>query len=221
MITNTLSRTTARKVYNRLGQRLDRAARYETHAKAAALSLLTAHPGERVLHLGVGTGKEQAQLVQDVSGGGIVVGLDLAREMLSITRQKLLPSAPSILIEGDATLLPFATATFDCLFSAYLLDLLPAADLAPTLHEWRRVLRPGGRMVIVTMTEGIDPASRLLVAWWKARFRMAPATFGGCRPLQLTPLVAEAGFTELQRTVVLQRGFPSEIIRATTPASPP
>lgn len=221
MIANTLNRTTTRTVYNRLGVRLDRAARYEAHAKAAALSLLNARPGEKVLHAGIGTGNEQAQLAREVTPGGVVIGVELAREMITITRAKLLPAAPSFLLEGDATLLPFTPATFDCLFSAYLLDLLPTADLVPTLREWRRVLRPGGRMVIVTMTEGIDAASRLFVAWWKVRFRIAPAAFGGCRPLQLTRLVAEAGFRNLQQTVVVQQGFPSEIIEAIVPASSP
>jgi ubiquinone/menaquinone biosynthesis C-methylase UbiE len=218
MIANTISRATARTVYNRLGHRLERAARYEAHAKAEAMSLLNARPGEKVLHLGIGTGNEQAQLVGDVIPGGTVVGLDIARVLLALTRLKMLPSAPSLLIEGDATILPFAKATFDCLFSAYLLDLLPTPDLVPTLHEWRRVLRPGGRIVVVTMTEGIDPASRLFVAWWKVRFRFAPAAFGGCRPLQLTRFIATAGFTDIQQIVIVQRGFPSEIIRAIRPA---
>lgn len=221
MITTTISRATARDVYNRLGSRLDRAARYEAHAKTEALSLLNVRPGERVLHVGIGTGNEQVPLVQNITPGGMVIGIDLAREMLTLTRRKLHASAHSHLTEGDATTLPFAPATFDALFSAYLLDLLPTPDLAPTLREWRRVLRPGGHIVVVTMTEGIDPISRLFVAWWKARFRIAPAAFGGCRPLQLTRLVAETGFTDIHQKVVVQQGFPSEIIRAVAPASLP
>jgi protein-L-isoaspartate O-methyltransferase len=62
MFQQTISRDAARRVYNALGSRLDRAARYEANAKRLALALLAPQPGQRALHLGVGTGIEQAAL---------------------------------------------------------------------------------------------------------------------------------------------------------------
>jgi ubiquinone/menaquinone biosynthesis C-methylase UbiE len=211
---DTISRATARHYYNHLGTRLDSASRYEARAKASAITQLGAQSSERLLHLGVGTGHDHVRLVQAVAPGGTVVGLDLAREMLTLTRQKTIRPAHTPMIEGDATNLPFADVTFDRLFSAYLLDLLSSADIRPTLREWHRVLRPGGRIVLVSMTEGVDPYSCLFVAFWKARFRISPETFGGCRPLQLGGLIANAGFTDIQRRVIVQNGFPSELIVA-------
>ncbi len=212
MITDTISRATARRVYNRLGTGLDNTDRYESEAKARALALLQAASGHHILHIGVGTGNEHAHLAAAVPQG-VVVGMDLSRGMLELTRQK----SATLLVEGDATILPFATATFDRLFSAYMLDLLPAADIPMVLQECRRVLRPGGRVVLLSLTEGTTLASRLFVAVWKARFRLNPESLGGCRPLELAAIVREAGFVVAQREVVVQQGFPSELLVATVP----
>lgn len=207
MIHETISRAEARRIYDRLGSGLDRAERFEAEAKARALSLLAVAPGQRVLQVSVGTGAEHAALKAAVGPAGLAVGADLSRGMLRLTRQR----ADTPLCEGDALRLPFATASFDRLFSAYLLDLLPAAELPAVLAEFRRVLRPGGRLVLVSLTEGVDPASALFVAGWKLLFRVAPRRLGGCRPLELTPLLEGVGLT-VERHVVVQRGFPSEVL---------
>lgn len=207
----TISRAEARQVYNALGAGLDRTARYEARARSAALSALALAPGQRVLQVGVGTGGEHQALDRAVAPGGRAIGLDLSRAMLALTRRR--SDAP--LCEGDVIALPFAARCFDRLFSAYLLDLLPAADLPRALAEFARVLRPGGRLALVSLTEGIDPASRLFVAAWKLRFRLNPRALGGCRPLRLVSLVARAGFVVERREVIVQRAFPSEMVVAT------
>jgi hypothetical protein len=69
--------------------------------------------------------------------------------------------------------------------------------------------------VILALTEGIDLPSRALVAAWKGIFSLSPTVCGGCRPLELLDLVHQAGFTQVEREVVVQLGVPSEIITAT------
>lgn len=206
----TITRAQARAIYNRLGAGLDRAARFEAAAKAAALGLLDAAPGQHVLHIGVGTGAEHAALQRAVGPRGLVVGCDLSRGMLELTRSR----ADTPLCEGDAARLPFRAGRFDRLFSAYMLDLIPLAEIPTVLAEFRRVLRPGGRLVLVSLTEGVTLASRLFVAGWKLGYRLDPARFGGCRPLQLAALLRDQGFG-VERHVVVQRGFPSEILVGT------
>ncbi|GAB4128032.1 MAG: class I SAM-dependent methyltransferase [Roseiflexaceae bacterium] len=207
MLQHTITRDEARQIYNRLGSALDRAAHYERQAKQLALRQLDLAAGQRVLHVGVGTGQEHAQIHQAIGGRGVVVGYDLARGMLHLTRQR----ADTPLCEGDANSLPFSQGVFDRVFSAYMLDLIPLAEIPHILAEFRRVLRPHGRLVLVSLTEGIDPTSRLFVSGWKLRYRMNPAQFGGCRPLQIAPLLTKAGFAA-ERSVVVQHGFPSEIV---------
>ena len=211
----TISRSEARQMYNALGAGLDGAARYEAQARAHAIAALGLAPGQRVLQVGVGTGGAHRALDRAVMPGGRAVGLDLSRVMLDLTRRRT--AAP--LCEGDAVALPFAARCFDRLFSAYLLDLLPTDELPRALAEFARVLRPGGRVVVVSLTEGVDLPSRLFVAAWKLRFRLAPRSLGGCRPLRLRALVERAGFVVERREVITQRGFPSEIVAATLPSA--
>ncbi len=221
----TISRAQARQAYDTLGAGLDRAARFEARAGAHALATLDLQPGQRALQIGVGTGT--AHLA--VAPGGHAFGLDLSRVMLRLTRGRCaaplcagdataLPFAAP-LCAGDATALPFAARSFDRLYCAYLLDLLPADDLPRALAEFARVLRPTGRLALISLTEGVDLPSRLFVAAWKLRFRLAPQSLGGCRPLQLRPLVERAGFIVERREIIIQRGFPSEIAVATLPSA--
>ncbi len=207
MIAETIARGEARRIYDRLGAGLDRAVRFEGRAKALALELLAVEVGQHVLHVGVGTGAEHAALQRASGSEGLVVGCDLSRGMLELTRQR----TDTPLCEGDAARLPFASRQFDRLFSAYMLDLIPLAEIPLVLSEFRRVLRPGGRLVLVSLTEGADLLSWIFVAGWKLAYRLNPRRLGGCRPLQLVGLLEAAGFA-VERHVVVQRGFPSEVL---------
>lgn len=207
MIEQTIARGEARQIYDRLGAGLDRAARFESRAKALALALVAVAPGQSVLHVGVGTGAEHAALQRAAGPRGLVVGYDLSRGMLQLTRQR----AETPLCEGDAARLPFRAAQFDRLFSAYTLDLIPLAEIPRVLGEFRRVLRPGGLLGLVSLTEGVGLPSRLFVAGWRLAYRLDPARLGGCRPLQLAAMLGAAGFAA-ERRVVVQRGFPSEVL---------
>jgi hypothetical protein len=70
--------------------------------------------------------------------------------------------------------------------------------------------------VLVSLTEGADRPSRLFVAGWKLAYRLDPRRLGGCRPLQLAGLLEAGGFA-VERHIVVQRGFPSEVLVATEP----
>lgn len=207
MFKQTIPRSEARRVYNVLGSKLDRAARFEERAKQLAFGLLRLEAGQRVLQVGVGTGVEHAALQAAVGPRGTLVGYDLSRTMLELTRQH----ADTPACEGDAGQLPFQTHSFDRLFSAYMLDLIPAVDLPGVLAEFRRVLRPGGRLALVSLTEGVDLRSRLFVTGWKLVYRLDPQRLGGCRPIELSDLLGQAGFS-FERQVIVQRGFPSEVL---------
>ena len=70
-------------------------------------------------------------------------------------------------------------------------------------------------MVLLTLTEGVDLASRVLVSAWKGLFSISPKACGGCRPLQLEDLTHQAGFKQVEREIIVQVSVPSEIILAT------
>lgn len=211
MIEKTISTDTARRVYDWLGRRHDVGERYERLAKERGLELLALAPGQRVLNVGVGTGKEQQVLETAVAPSACPVAVDISRKMLQITQER---APKTCLCEADIHQLPFAAASFDRLFCTYVLDLIPLADLPGILAEFHRILQPDGRMVLVSLTSGVDFPSKMVVGAWTAVYKISPLACGGCRPLHLQEFVAAASFKQVHREVLVQMGVPSEIVTA-------
>lgn len=116
----------------------------EQRRAAEALDLSGA---SRLLDIACGPGNFTAKLAEQLPPGGLAVGLDISVPML--TRAVQDNSGPrTCYVRGDAGTLPFADETFDavCCFGA--LYLMP--EPFRVAHEMVRVLRPGGRMAILT-----------------------------------------------------------------------
>lgn len=214
MIRKTIPTEAARDYYDWLGIRHDLGGRTERKAKDTALSLLGLQPGQRVLNVAVGTGKEQMVLADGVGEDGLAVGVDISREMLTITQERVPRSG---LAEANGRFLPFATNTFDRVLCTYLLDLIDLDAIPDFLANFYRVLAPGGQLVAVSLTPGVGPASKAVIGLWTAVYLRNPLTLGGCRPLELYPLVQQAGFVQVTREVVVQLGVPSEVVTAVKP----
>jgi SAM-dependent methyltransferase len=112
--------------------------------------LLGLAPGDRVLDVACGPGNFSREFARAVGEDGLVVGLDASRTMLARGAAELQSAGmPNLaLVRGDATRLPFGDAAFDgvCCFAALHLF----ADPFGGLDEMRRVLRPGGRIALMT-----------------------------------------------------------------------
>lgn len=184
---------------------------FEGKAAAHALRVANARGGERVLEVATGTGIAFARLAEN-NGGGLTVGVDASRPMAVRTRQRAGALDHAAVGMADCRNLPFGNATFDLVYSSYLLDLLSFDDQERTVSEFRRVLRPQGRLVLVCMTHD-GP----LMRGWGWIYGRWPALLGGCRSVAIAPVVERAGFTDVQRDVVRQLGFPSEVVTATAP----
>ncbi|HEX9926357.1 MAG TPA: methyltransferase domain-containing protein [Anaerolineae bacterium] len=210
MIEDTISTAEVQRYYDRLGARLGWADVFEARSKRGGLDLLDVSPGQTVLNVGVGIGQEQARLRATVSPGGLAVGIDISPVMLDLTR--LRTDAPTC--RADARHLPFRTASFDRLLAAYFFDLIPVTEFRQLLVEFRRVLKPGCPLVLVSLTEGINRSSRLMVTLWKMIYRISPVWCGGCRPVECAGLLHSVGFNRVERAVVIQWGVPSEVIVA-------
>jgi demethylmenaquinone methyltransferase / 2-methoxy-6-polyprenyl-1,4-benzoquinol methylase len=135
-----------------------------------AVSLIP--PGSRVLDLCTGTGELVVKMLPHLGAKGQAVGLDFASNMLTVAAQKtqpLLQSAPAsaAYLLGDAAALPFPNDTFDCLTNGFAMrNMLPSADLV--LREMWRVLRPGGRLIILDICR---PQSILLARLYRWHLR--------------------------------------------------
>jgi arsenite methyltransferase len=112
--------------------------------RAIVRSALGAAPGERVLDVGCGPGFYCAELLEDVGDLGSVVGLDGSAAMLALAARRCGDRVE--LREADATSLPVEDASFDAVLSIQVQEYVP--DVAASLGELHRVLRPGGRALV-------------------------------------------------------------------------
>jgi demethylmenaquinone methyltransferase / 2-methoxy-6-polyprenyl-1,4-benzoquinol methylase len=115
--------------------------------------------GDRVLDAACGTG--DLAIADQKAGADKVTGLDFSAEMLGRARKK----APQLeWIEGDMLALPFADATFDAATVGF--GVRNVADLELALRELRRVLRPGGRLAILEITQPRGPLRPFYSLWF-------------------------------------------------------
>lgn len=125
-----------------------------------------ASPDGPALDLATGTGDLAIDLAE-VHPHRTVVGADFSLGMLAVARDKLdgLEETRRVcLLAADALALPFATRTFACVTSAFLLRNL--ADLEQGLREMQRVTRPGGRVVALEITQMRAPGFTALFRFY-------------------------------------------------------
>ncbi len=110
--------------------------------------VLRPQPGERLLEIGVGTGYYSCELAEWVGPEGTLELFDLQREFLDHTLRAAGERGLGNLVatQGDATALPYEDASVDAVILTAVLGEIP--DSAAALREIRRVLGPGGRLVV-------------------------------------------------------------------------
>ena len=203
------------QLYKNIAPKYDIWARFtETKARILCLGLANIQNGEAVLEVAVGTGLAFAEILK-MNPAGINEGIDITKEMLMRAEEK----AESLgmnnynLKLGDAYDLKYDDNSFDVLINNYMFDLLPEKDFPKVILDFKRVLRPKGRLVLINMTKG----EHWYNALWEAIYRWKPALVGGCRGVYLKPYLQSAGFTEIERKFVSQMTFPSEVVCALKP----
>ena len=110
--------------------------------------VLRPQPGERLLELGVGTGYYSCELAEWVAPGGTLELFDLQQKFLDHTMRAASARGLTNLVptQGDATRLPYETASIDAVILTAVLGEIP--DRQAALRESRRVLKPTGRLVV-------------------------------------------------------------------------
>jgi ubiquinone/menaquinone biosynthesis C-methylase UbiE len=130
------------------------------------IALARIAPGEDVLDVGCGTGEITMRAKTRTGPTGSVAGIDPSPEMIAVASQKAAQAGLDIDYRVAAVeALPFAESTFDVVVSSLMMHHLPA-DLKPrALAEIRRVLKPGGRLVIVDFKQPTSRLGRLAPVW--------------------------------------------------------
>jgi ubiquinone/menaquinone biosynthesis C-methylase UbiE len=183
----------------------------ETKARKKALELAQIQDGMSILEVAVGTGLTFQEIIKR-NPNGQNIGVDLTPAMLERAKARIaeLGIGNYQLSIGDAYDLKFPNHQFDLLMNNYMFDLLPEKDFVIVLKEFKHVLKPGGRLVLVNMTKGEYFYER----FWETVYRVNPRWLGGCRGVLISEVLREAGFAGAVRETVSQFGFPSEIILA-------
>jgi demethylmenaquinone methyltransferase/2-methoxy-6-polyprenyl-1,4-benzoquinol methylase len=138
--------------------------------KAFTVQLAGLRPGQRVLDVASGTGDLARAFAQRVQPGGMVVATDINGAMLAEGRRRLLDAGVCVpAAQCDAEHLPFADASFDRVSVAFGLRNMTHKEAA--LAEFRRVLRPGGKLLVLEFSRPWEPL-RPLYDWYS--FQVLP-----------------------------------------------
>ena len=122
--------------------------------KRFALSLTGLRPGARVLDVAGGTGDLAVGLARQVGKSGLVMLTDINAVMLSAGRDRLINEglvANVLCAQADAEHLPFADSSFDCVTIGF--GLRNVTDKPKALKSMRRVLKPGGQLLVLEFSK--------------------------------------------------------------------
>jgi demethylmenaquinone methyltransferase/2-methoxy-6-polyprenyl-1,4-benzoquinol methylase len=191
------------RYYSWRASNYDAGTTFEVEHHAEALRLARIQEGQHVLDVACGTGRGTVGLAQAVGTTGRVDALDLSEAMLGQARSKIEKLGLSDRVhfkQGNARGLPFPDQTFDLVYNGYMFDLIPLSGFMPILKEMARILKPGGKLVLVNMSKP-DSRKTFFERIYEKGWAVMP-----CRPVLMSPYLEPAGFTEIQRLYRPTRG---------------
>lgn len=174
------------RMFDRIAPRYDRLNRVLSFGtdiswRRRAIALARLGPRQRGLDLGAGTGDLTIGLLRASDASSAVVALDLAPRMLALAQRRLAAlglAARAVTVVGNGESIPLPDASVDRVVSGFTIRNI--GDLPRALREMRRVLRPGGRIVLLELSH---PPSRPFAALYRWYFEsVAPrlaALLGG------------------------------------------
>src|SRR5262245_38014373 len=169
--------------------------------RCATLKVLELSEGERILDIGSGPGLLAYDMAAAVGPRGHACGIDTSEPMLAMSSKRCAGQPWAEFRQADASQLPYPDGSFDAAVSTQVYEYI--SDIPAALAELYRVLRPGGRAVIVDTdygslviyTEDEARMARVLAAW-NEHFVHADL------PRTLSRQLRDAGFALRQREVI-------------------
>jgi ubiquinone/menaquinone biosynthesis C-methylase UbiE len=213
----TLSREEARSFYDGFGAKQDTQWFYEAPAVEDLIAHASFEEANAVFELGCGTGHTAEILLgKHLPSSATYEACDLSTTMVTLAQQRLAKFGARVQVRATdgSTQLPAPGARFDRFLSTYVLDLMAEADISTLLQEAHRVLKPGGRLCLVSLTFGATALSRSVIWVWQRVHALRPQLVGGCRPIELTDFLSDRQWQVVHRKVVVSYGIPSEIVVA-------
>jgi len=205
----------ARQAYNSIS-------RYYGYAAGAlgrkysemALQRLSIAEGETVLEIGFGTGYCLKLMAELVGRRGKICGIDMSSGMIEKTKTRLEKAGLAGRVElccADATCLPFDDNVFDAVLMSFVLEVMDTPEIPRVLEETMRVLKPGGRLGIASMSKENGESIFLRgYEWIHNRW----GKYVGSRPIYAEQALIDAGFQVESKEKVRIFRLPAEIIVA-------
>jgi demethylmenaquinone methyltransferase/2-methoxy-6-polyprenyl-1,4-benzoquinol methylase len=131
--------------------------------RTRAVDLAGVGPGAKVLDVATGTGDLALELARRVGPTGEVIGSDFSEDMLAVARKKPAP-IPIPFEWGNALDLPYESDRFDAATVGF--GARNFSDLDQGLREMTRVVKPGGRVVVLEITTPTRPPLSTFYAAW-------------------------------------------------------
>jgi len=205
----------AKRFYDRISRVYDYlTGAFERKYAEMAVERLSVGEGETVLEIGFGPGHCLKRMAESVGQTGKVYGVDISSGMLEVTRRRLAKARLMDRVElycGDAVNLPYGDNTFDAVFMSFTLELFDTPEIPMLLGEVKRVLKPGGRIAVASMSK--ENGESLLLRLYEWAHRKWPK-YVDCRPIYLEQSLRDAGYEIRKKERAKLFGLPSEIVVA-------
>jgi demethylmenaquinone methyltransferase/2-methoxy-6-polyprenyl-1,4-benzoquinol methylase len=188
------------ELYNKLAGMYDLFTDHEPSHHKAAVQMAKMEQNDSILEVACGTGRATLEIAQQLKPDQIFRAVDLTKGMMSKAEQRLEKYGLLDQVDfriADARRLPFPDSSFDVVYNAYMFDLIDISEFSVVLSEFNRVLKPGGRLVLVNMSKSKN--AKTLYEWLYEKSLLNFAS-GSCRPVLLKSFVEEAGFKTVTRT---------------------
>lgn len=186
-------------LYSHLAFMYDLFTDHEIPHHKEAIKMAQINPHEAVLEVACGTGRATLQIARQITTGNKLFAVDLTKEMIQKAKNKLIKSGLAEKVEfkiANAKTLPFPNSSFDVLYNAYMFDLINLSDIPEIVSEFKRVLKPNGRLILVNMSKNTNKKTLYERLYEKG---LLSFTSGSCRPVLLEEYLKQAGFKEVKR----------------------
>ncbi len=206
------TREETKAFYNKIARVYDLLAEHsEAPVRKAGIEMLHVRQGQHILEIGFGTGHSLIELARSAGPSGKVFGIDLSDKMVEIAQKLVEKENLEKRIElscGDALHLSYEQESLDGIFMSFTLELFDTPEIPLVLSECRRVLKPGGRIVIVGMSR-VSPDGLMteMFEWTHQHF----PNYLDCRPILVREALENAGF-EICDTKIMKMWVNVEIV---------
>jgi ubiquinone/menaquinone biosynthesis C-methylase UbiE len=184
-----------------------------------ALELLSIREGDTALEIGAGSGHCLRRMAGLVREGGRCYGVDISAGMLAVTRHRMLRTGLEARVGlccADAVRLPLRDESVDAILMAFTLELFDTPEIPQVLQESMRVLKPGGRIAVASLSrEGKATMAIRLYEWAHRKWPQ----FADCRPIYAERSMTSCSYDIASKNRARMATLPLEIVLAKKPVS--